>query len=300
MTEFSLKFDRMVQQLWHAGEEVEVGEWQSQDVRDKPHMVSRELTHVRFIHTIAHSVKGLQHDISPNLPWAEDHFLERVSGIPYNPPPSEAWWPYAVAGNAEHKDGEKFSHTYPERMWPKMANVGETRPNRRQVFVPHNGIRYEYGDLEDLVEQLVKNPQTRQAYLPIWFPEDTGAVAGQRVPCTLGYHFLIRNHHLDIVYYIRSCDLLRHFTDDVYMACRLAQFVAGKLTERRHPDIRVNQLVMYISSLHIFRGDYERIEMMIARSAMDGPSTRLLDERNWATGLEGDEGYEEEIRGAAI
>ena len=223
MTQFSEQFQTLLAGIWRDGEEVEVGEWQSQDVRDKPEMVSRELRHVTFKLKIPESDVDLRKQILPNLPWAEDHFQERVSGIPHNPPPSEAWWPYAVQGNKEHKDGQKFSHTYPERMWPKYASdlsLG-TRGNA--------GIRFKYGDLDDVVEQLTRNPLTRQAFLPIWFPEDTGSVAGQRVPCTLGYHFLLRNGRAQIVYYIRSCDLLRHFTDDVYMACRLLQWVVGKL-----------------------------------------------------------------------
>lgn len=262
MTTFSEKFDSLVQRMMLHGEEVEVGEWQSQDVSEKPHMVSRELRHETFRLPIAFSVAGLQHDIKPNLPWAEDHFQERVNGEPLNPPPSEAWWPYRVNGNAEHKEDEKFSHTYPERMWPTFANVGGTTNLGRQIFVPHVGVRFEYGDLADLIRQLVKNPQTRQAYLPIWFPEDTGAVSGQRVPCTLGYHFLIRNGKAEIVYYIRSCDLLRHFTDDVYMACRLLQWVVGKLREHGI-NATASSLIMHISSLHVFRGDYPRMEQMI-------------------------------------
>ena len=266
MTTFSEKFDSLVQRMMLHGEEVEVGEWQSQDVSEKPHMVSRELRHETFRLPIAFSVAGLQHDIKPNLPWAEDHFQERVSGEPLNPPPSEQWWPYRVNGNAAHKEGDKFSHTYPERMWPKEVTdsnleLFERFDNWCEIDVRH-GIRYEYGDLNDVVNQLTHNPLTRQAYLPIWFPEDTGAVQGQRVPCTLGYHFLCRGNRMEIVYYIRSCDLLRHFTDDVYMACRLLQWVVGKL-QGNGINATASSLIMHISSLHVFRGDYPRMEQMI-------------------------------------
>ena len=270
MTEFSEKYDSLIQRMMLHGEEVEVGQWQSQDVSELPHMVSRELRHETFRLSVPQSMSGLQSLVKPNLPWAEDHFQERVSGQPLNPPPSEAWWPYRVNGNAGHKDGEIFSHTYPERMWPAFANVGGVRPNGRQVFVPHNGIRYEYGDLDDVIEQLTRNPQTRQAYLPIWFPEDTGAAAGQRVPCTLGYHFLSRGGRMEIVYHIRSCDLLRHFTDDVYMACRLLQWVVGSL-QGNGINVKASSLIMHISSLHVFRGDYPRLEMLIARMGEEEP-----------------------------
>lgn len=261
MNEFKGIFDDLLKRIMVDGEEVEVGEWQSQDVRDKPHMISRELRHVAVVYPLPSTPALLQEDVKPNLPWSEDHFQERVSGIPYNPPPSEEYWPYAVKNNEAFKKGGAFSHTYPERFWPKEAgDLGEYRDGSR---VNHNfGIRYLYGDLEDVVNLLSRNSLTRQAYLPVWFPEDTGAVGGQRVPCTLGYHFLIRGGQCEIVYYIRSCDLLRHFTDDLYMACRLLQWVVGKLLGNGI-DVKASSLIMHISSLHIFRGDYERVEWMI-------------------------------------
>lgn len=264
MSAFQQRYFGLLQEVMDNGQEVEVGQWQSQDVSDKPEMVSRELRHVRVHVDIPNSPEVLKDWIRPNLPWAEDHFQERIGGEPLNPPPSEAWWPHAQAGNADHKDDSTFSHTYPERMWPKMANVGEVRPNGRQVFVPHNGIRYEYGDLNNVIDLLVKNPLTRQAYLPIWFPEDTGAVDGQRVPCTLGYHFLVRNGLAEMVYHIRSCDLLRHFADDVYMACRLLQHVVG-IMQGRGINVTASSLIMNISSLHVFRGDYPNITYQLKR-----------------------------------
>lgn len=265
MYKFPQIYDDLVCKIMDRGEEVEVGEWQSQNVSDKPEMVSRELRHETVRLDVWDDVLQWQKEVNPNLPWAEDHFQERVSGEPLNPPPSEAWWPFRVRGNEDHKvDDGKFHHTYPERIWCKMA--GWTRgPYEYWTDELNKGIRYKYGDLNDVVEQLVRNPLTRQAYLPIWFPEDTGAkaVPGQRVPCTLGYHFLCRKAEVDIVYYMRSCDLLRHFPDDVYMAGRLLQWVVGKLRERCL-DVRPGELVMHISSLHVFRGDYERIKHMIA------------------------------------
>jgi hypothetical protein len=62
---------------------------------------------------------------------------------------------------------------------------------------------------------MVREPFTRQAFLPIWYPEDTGSVHGERVPCTIGYHFIRRGDWVHVVYYIRSCDFFRHFRDDI-------------------------------------------------------------------------------------
>lgn len=234
---------------------VGVGEWQSQDVSNRPEMVTRELVNVSLELSIPDSVEDWMSFTGCNIPWAEDHFQERVSGIPHNPPPSEKYWPFAQEENKEHKNEELFSHTYPERFWPKWAN-------KAPMAFKHQGIRYDYGDLGDVVAQLEQSPLTRQAYLPVWFPEDTGAVHKGRVPCTLGYHFMVREGALNITYFIRSCDALRHWPDDVYMAGRLAQWVADRLdTEPTGLRFKPGKLIMHIGSLHIFEGDLPRLEL---------------------------------------
>jgi hypothetical protein len=249
----------------------DVGEWQSQKI-DMP---MRELLHVAFEMHIPADKEHLGQIVGARLPWAEDHFLERVSGEPLNPSPSEAWWPFAKKGettNADHKsEGKAFSHTYPERMWPKHANPAiiqqlagfETILDKE----PRRGIRFEYGDLDDVVEQLTRSPNTRQAYLPIWFPEDTGAVHGKRVPCTLGYHFIIRDGKLDMSYFMRSTDLLRHFQDDIYLAGRLMQWMVDQINFANDINDNINlqylavgNLIFHTANMHIFDGDIPMIE----------------------------------------
>lgn len=242
-------------QLLDHGEDVEVGEWQAIRDPDFPLTKTRELLNVSFCIPIPETVSALQNVIRPNLPWAEDHFQERVEGEPLNPGVQYKNWPY-YHGNVERhqtQEEEKFSHTYMERMWPKQAG----RFSKRGL--PHIGIRFAYGDLNDVVQQLSRSPYTRQAYLPIWFPEDTGAVHRERVPCTLGYHFLIRQGRIHITYYIRSCDFLRHFRDDVYLTARLCQWVGNQLLSSGL-DIHPGNLVMHMSSFHVFQGDLPKLE----------------------------------------
>lgn len=230
------------------GPDVHVGEWQAIQNSEIPQMETIEVEDISFWIPIPVDTEPWQAAIRPNLPWAEDHFQERVSGHPYNPPLSSSYWPFAQRGNAVHTDeNHQFSHTYPERMWPPTEKIG---------------IRYHYGNLDNLVDILKNRQSTRQAYLPIWFPEDiSAALDGERVPCTLGYHFLIRMGTLKVTYYIRSCDFYRHFRDDVYMAGRLAQWVCKRLNDMNDDEDRLipSRLVMHISSMHIFSAERGRI-----------------------------------------
>lgn len=238
---------------------VDVGEWQA--IRGGPRSLTVEIEDVSIDFELPGTKEQLAEEVKPNLPWAEDHFQERVSGFPLNPPPSADWWPHNVRGNEMHKARGQFSHTYPERLWPKQAGMNDPLG----IYPPRQGIRYPYGDLMDAVALLAERPGTRQAYVPIWFPEDTGATAGQRVPCTLGYHLMIRSCNLKIVYYIRSCDFLRHFHDDVYLASRLCQWVANEVRERGGFNVQPGRLVMHISSLHVFAAD---VPILIRRKEM--------------------------------
>jgi hypothetical protein len=227
--------------------------WQGVDVSKKPEMGMYEVLHYSFKAPVPDNLDKLRELVEPHLPWADDHFAERVAGQPVNP--GETWrsWPYALSADKFRTEDEQFTHTYMERYWPKKAS---------DRGLPMHGIRYLYGDLSDLILQLVEEPDTRQAYLPVWFPEDTGAVHKGRVPCTLGYHFIMRNNQFDCTYYLRSCDFVRHFRDDIYLTARLQLHILDML-KRMGGDawetVEPGSLIMHMTSLHMFKNDYRRM-----------------------------------------
>lgn len=269
--------------------------WQGGDISKRPEMVSYEL--LNWNCNI--SLRGLTPDynsenldtwralIEPNLPWADDHFLERVGGEPLNPGVQWANWPWASSAEKHQVEGAKFNHTYMERFWPKWAGMsggGRIEPRSRYVrprdarvypdhpdyFMgvpdgngtrnePHKGIYHPYGDLQSLVELLAHEPDTRQAWIPLFFPEDTGMGDGGRKPCTLGYQFIMRDQQLSVYYPLRSCDFVRHFRDDIYMAIRLLLWVLDRCREinpQVWADVTPGYYAMHATSLHIFKNDY--------------------------------------------
>lgn len=244
---------------------VNTGHWQG--LKDVPQTQTRELQNIVIDYQIPNSNKQLIEDVQPNLPWAEDHFQERVGGVPLNPGVQYKNWPWHRGNVEAHQTETKFSHTYMERFWPKNAS-----PMWNEVGCQTDaayGIRYNYGDLNDVVALLAREPYTRQAVLPVFFPEDTGAHHGGRIPCTLYYHFMLREGRLNINYSIRSCDFLRHFRDDIYMAARLCQWMLDQLSTGVAEDTskvwnplmypKPGVLTMMIHSLHIFEGDLPKM-----------------------------------------
>lgn len=239
------------------------GKWQTMDVSDSPAHATKELRNVNIFYTVPDDILKLQDEVQPDLPWAEAHFEERVGGEPVNPPPSFVQWPHHNGDANLHVTDEVFSHTYPERFWPKWAN----NPKCAGVLdclcnMPNQGYRYECGDLNGVVDQLVANPLTRQAVLPVWFPEDTGAI-NRRVPCSLTYHFMAdENMRLSVWYSLRACDFVRHFHNDVYLAARLLQWMCHEVNNTQGNYSRLmtpGELNITISSLHVFKGDLHKM-----------------------------------------
>lgn len=247
---------------------VEQVRWQGRDVSKDPAARSYELQNVE-VSVPLQGIEELQHwrdDIQPNLPWCDDHFLERVGGEPLNPGKEWANWPWGKSAAKFRDANEIFNHTYMERLWPKWArltdggilpigNAPRRYPAGREQ--EYRGIAHPYGDLADLVDLLVREPSTRQAYIPLFFPEDTGWADGGRKVCTLGYHVLVRDGKASIWYPLRSCDFIRHFRDDCYLAVRLLLWIIDRC-RAQSPEwqkIVPGEYTMHMTSLHVFEND---------------------------------------------
>ena len=185
---------------------------------------TRELTNV-FYGVTQPSLK----DLSPHLPWADTEFEERVSGnLGFSHNPGEAWklqrevWEPMLE---EHKDQygliyRSFSYTYSHRMSYQISNV---------------------------LEELRNNPDSREALIMVWDAgTDSTRLGRRRVPCTIGYQFLIRDRELHMTYLQRSCNFYKHYQDDVYLARRLQEWVAERLQVPSGPFCH------WIGSFHIY------------------------------------------------
>lgn len=222
----------LAKEFVHNGFSINRGEWQALH-DDRPQTKVVELYDVSIDTSVPDTVEEWQEFCQPNLPWAEDHFQERISGEPLNPGEQYKNWPWYQDGwEAQNSDGT-FSHTYMERMW--------TEDN-------------DYGTIEDLIHLLIDRPYTRQAFHTIWWPNDTmNAKRGERVPCSLGYLFQMQQGALECYYYLRSCDYIRYMWDDIYMAGRLLQFMV------KSTSLPLGQLHTKIANLHIFQDEMPRV-----------------------------------------
>lgn len=256
---FQVAIDRTTTAMRDYSRVVHTERWQGIDIASRPEAEMREVVGWDFRVPMAKmDLAYYVEQIDPNLPFADVHFGERVCGYPMNP--GEAWkiWPWAQSADGFRDKKGRFEVNYMERFWASGNFEDTPDPG---VTSGLTGIRGRpYGDLESILNLLALEPLTRQAYLPVYFPEDTGA--GGRVPCTLGYHWMMRSGYLHVHYPIRSCDFYRHFRDDIYLCVRLTLWLLEQLVKRNPRvwrEVKPGYYSMWVGSLHIFVNDYIKL-----------------------------------------
>ena len=139
----------------------------------------------------------------------------------------------------------------PELWRPLLENyVNDHHPGG---FSYTYSIRMGGSKIQKIIDEIKKHPYSRQLYLPVWWQYDLDKLGVHRVPCSLGYWFVNRGGELHMTYMMRSCDFVNHWPNDVGLAARLLELVAG------HSDLGVGQFTQFVGSLHIYRKDVEGV-----------------------------------------
>lgn len=195
---------------------------QDKDVATLEDYETKELQN--YIYTVTEPDKSLG-QLNPTQPWADEEFKERLDQEFSNP--GEAW---------------------------------KSRPEVWRQFLHNGRFAYTYGDrMGDSVERLIKEimlrPASRQLFLGIWDPNDDIFKIGgiERVPCSLGYLFQIRNDKLNMTYFMRSCDFATHMENDIYLAVKLMDHIADMT------GYELGNFTHYIGSLHIYKKDVKGV-----------------------------------------
>jgi len=138
--------------------------------------------------------------------------------------------------------------------WKKFSEISET-----------GKFAYTYSErikepLKITIERLKDSKYRRAAYIPIWYEKDIYRIGKRRVPCSLGYHFLVRKEgfrdKLHLMYMQRSCSLAEFYPLDVYRAVGLLEYISNET------NIPSGDLVHFISSLHCFYKDLRDLNRM--------------------------------------
>jgi len=166
-----------------------------------------------------------------------------------------------------------------DRVSGVATNPGQAYTHRKNVWDEflHNGkFAYTYSErlapqIKTILEELVQNPESRQAILNIHSNicpsirnlEHTGLGinliegsadlanrgGGGRIPCSMYYQIMVRKGRVDLIYTMRSCDLLTHFPVDICLAALMQDWFADQL------GLEIGMLTYFAGSLHAYNKD---------------------------------------------
>lgn len=213
-------------ELKEMGVEVHLETMQDKFIKDDPDYLTNELIGYSYMILNVGDKEELPKSFGKlnELEWAEEDFKERISTKCMNP--GEAYKLRDVWEEFVH-DG-KFSYSYPERINDQIERV---------------------------VACLSETPSSRNAIISLWDPNiDKERIGGKmRVPCSMYYQILIRDGKVNMLYNIRSNDLMTHWCWDVYLAIKVQEYVASKL------GLPTGWFIQQIGSLHSYQKDLKGI-----------------------------------------
>lgn len=113
--------------------------------------------------------------------------------------------------------------------------------------------------MRHIVERLQKDPDTRQAILVIYAPEDTHSrPTSLDYPCTLTLHFLVRDGKLCLHTNMRSNDIWLGLPYDIFQFTLLQCSIAHVL------GLEVGDYVHVANSLHLYKHNWEAAADLLA------------------------------------
>ncbi len=195
---------------------------QDKYVANNPDYATKELQN--YCYTVLDAVSHVD-ELEPSQPWAAVELRERLSGIPVNPGKA---WTYRPEVWQEFLHDGRFAYTYSERMFWQLGTI---------------------------INELRTHPDSRQLWLSIWDPgRDILQLGGHgRVPCSLGYLFQLRKSRLNMTYFMRSCDYVTHFRNDVWLAVKLLEHVAQEV------GTKPGDFTHFIGSFHVYAKDVKGV-----------------------------------------
>lgn len=195
--------------------------------------------------------------LEPTQPWAEVEWEDRLSGIENHPSnPGEAvdlreddhmiWADYLEIGGRPLPYGVTIDSLIKSQ--PHLANDPA-------IFAYTYSERFAINQqVWRIIRELRENPDSRQLYVSLWDPHhDCERLGVRRVPCSLGWHFLFRNERLHVTYFMRSCDFVTHFQNDVWLTLKLLHYVA------ENAGFKPGRFSQFINSFHVYEKDVKDV-----------------------------------------
>jgi thymidylate synthase len=211
---------------------------QNKDVSGNESFQTKEIINYSYcLESMDKSAYLFIHDVR-SINWVEEEFLERINTNHINP--GKAWELRKDLWEQFLNDGNAFDYTYNERLQKNYT-------------------------IDKVVDEIIKNQDSRQLVMAIWHPTDILWIGGKkRIPCSIYYQILVRNGKVNIIYNQRSADIITHFGNDVYLAWKMMEYIA------KRTGLENGFLYHNIASLHCYQKDWDKLKTCIEKLKSNG------------------------------
>ncbi len=173
---------------------------------------------------------------------------------------------------------------YYSKLYPQFSDDGITAHGAYgpRIF---GDKQYKTNSWQAIINLLLRDPDSRQAIIPIYRAEDVGLQA-KDIPCTCVIQFLLRSNKLSCITYMRSNDLYLGLPYDVFSFTMLQELMALSLGA----DLGVYKHI--VGSLHVYEKHFENLEKIISandKTSIHMPPMTQLDAKLKARILEEEE-----------
>jgi len=224
----------MGRDLWEMGSEVRPRSFQNKIIEGNDDFITKENNNYHYRLVELPDPDNLYLFSKPgSKEWVKAEFAERINPSTGNP--GEAWKIRKEEWEVFLNEQGKMDYTYPERL-------------------------HDHGALQNIANELHRNPGSRQCWLPVFHPKDVLHLGGsRRIPCTLGYNFSIRKGELNLTYIQRSADYVSHLGNDIHLAWMMMEHMANRV------GVEPGYLDHFIFSIHSYKRDWATLEAGISK-----------------------------------
>jgi len=134
-------------------------------------------------------------------------------------------------------------------------------PEKPVAAYSYGNRLFGHGRLEDVINYLRENKETRRAVVSLWIPiEDVGS---NDPPCLTQIQFFIRDKRLHLIAYWRSHDMFGAAPANWYGLSKLMELVSEKI------GTKIGVLTTISASAHIYEADWGDVVRIIGKYPMD-------------------------------
>ncbi|MDO4912295.1 MAG: thymidylate synthase [Lactobacillus sp.] len=135
--------------------------------------------------------------------------------------------------------------------------------------------------IQDVIDQIKSNPNSRRLIVSAWNPEDVPTSA--LPPCHTLFQFYVNNGKLSVQLYQRSGDMFLGIPFNIASYSLLLSLIA------RETGLEVGEFIHTIGDAHIYSNHFEQVKEQLSRKPFDSPKLWLNPDKKFITDFEMDD-----------